>query len=90
MISAAHKKRKIAASPLFKFPLESLFWAFALLIRAVVAGTNSALVAPKPLRKDRRRSLLVMSGFGAASSDKDGSLLTDSLLLVTLLTDLPR
>ena len=52
-----------------------------------MAGTNSALVAPRPLRKDRRRSLLVMSGFGAASdSDKDGNLLTDLLLLVSLLT----
>lgn len=89
MISAAHRKRKIAASPLLNLPPESKLWAFVLLIKAVVAGTNSALVAPRPLRKDRRRSLLVMSGLGAAS-DKDGFSLTDSLLLVTLLTDLPR
>ena len=89
MISAAQRKRKIAASPLFNCPPESLLWAFVLLIKAVVAGTNSALVAPRPLRKDRRRSLLVISGLGVGS-DKDGSSLPDSLLLVTLLTILPR
>ena len=89
MISAAQRKLKIAASPLVNLPPKSRFWPFVLLIKAVVAGTNSALVAPRPLRKDRRRSLLVMSGLDAAS-DKDGSSLTDSLLLVTLFTDLPR
>lgn len=93
MISAAARNRKMDASPLVNCPPESLFWlelwAFVLLIKAVVAGTNSALVAPRPLRKDRRRSLLVMSGLGAAS-DKDDFSLTDSLLLVTVLTDLPR
>ena len=54
-----------------------------------MAGTNIALVAPRPLRKDRRRSLLDMSGLGVGS-DKDGSSLADSVLLVALLTVLPR
>jgi hypothetical protein len=61
----------------------------ALLIKAVVAGTNSALVAPRPLRKDLRRNRLVASGLDTGS-DKDGNLLDDSLLLVGLLTVLPR
>ena len=55
----------------------------------MVAGTNSALVAPRPVRKDRRRNRLVVSGFDAGS-DKDGTSLDDSLLLVCLLTVLPR
>ena len=57
----------------------------------MVAGTNNALVAPRPLRKDRRRSRLVVSGL-SAGSDKDGNSLTDSLLLVALalLTVLPQ
>ena len=54
-----------------------------------MAGTKSALVAPRPLRKDRRRNRLVVSGLGAGS-DKDVNSLADSLLLVGLLTVLPR
>jgi hypothetical protein len=54
-----------------------------------VAGANSTLVAPRPLRKDRRRNRLVASGLGAGS-DKDVNSLADSLLLVGLLTVLPR
>ena len=57
----------------------------------MVAGTNSALVAPRPLRKERRRSRLVVSGLGVGS-DTDGNSLAYSLLLVALalLTVLPR
>ena len=51
--------------------------------------TISALVAPRPVRKDRRRNRLVVSGFGAGS-DKDVNSLDDSLLLVGVLTVLPR
>lgn len=54
-----------------------------------MAGTNNALVAPRPLRKDRRRNRLVASGLDAAP-DKDGNSLDDSLLLVGFLTVLPR
>ena len=54
-----------------------------------MAGTSSALVAPRPRRKDRRRSRLVVSGLDAGS-DKDVSSLDDSLLLIGLLTVLPR
>ena len=93
MISAAARKRKIDASPAVNLPPESSlwfeFWPFAWLIKAVVAGTNSTLVAPRPLRKDRRRNRLVMSGLGAAS-DEDVNSLAGSLLLVGLLTVLPR
>jgi hypothetical protein len=89
MISAAHRKRKIDASLAVKLPPESLLWACELLIKAVVAGTNSAVVAPRPLRKDRRRNRPVMSGLGAAS-DEDGSSLAESLLLIGLITVLPR
>lgn len=54
-----------------------------------MAGTNSALVAPRPLRKDRRRNRLVASGLDAGPA-KDGNSLDDSLLLVGVLTVLPR
>jgi hypothetical protein len=54
-----------------------------------VAGTKSALVAPRPLRNDRRRNRLVVSGLDAGP-DKDVNSLADSLLLVGLLTVLPR
>ena len=54
-----------------------------------MAGTNSALVAPKPLRNDRRRNCLVASGLDAGP-DKDGNSLDDSLLLIGVLTFLPR
>jgi hypothetical protein len=54
-----------------------------------VAGTSSALVAPRPARKDRRRTRLVVSGLDAGP-DKDGNSLDDSLLLVGLVTILPR
>lgn len=53
-----------------------------------MAGTSSALVAPRPRRKDRRRNLLVESGLGAGS-DKDVNSADDSLLLVGLLTICP-
>jgi hypothetical protein len=88
MISAAHRKLKIAASPGVNLGRNWL-WAFELLIKTLVAGTKSALVAPRPLRNDRRRNRLVASGLGA-DSDKDGSSLDDSILLVGLFTVLPR
>ena len=54
-----------------------------------MAGTNSALVAPRPLRKDRRRNRLDVMGLDAGP-DTDCNSLDDSLLLVGLLTVLPR
>ena len=54
-----------------------------------MAGTNNALVAPRPLRNDRRRNRLAASGLDAGP-DEDGNSLDDSLLLVGVLTFLPR
>jgi hypothetical protein len=54
-----------------------------------VAGTSSALVAPRPLRKDRRRNRLDVIGLDAGP-DEDGNSLDDSLLLIGVLTLLPR
>ena len=54
-----------------------------------MAGTNNALVAPRPLRKDRRRNRLDVIALDAGPA-KDGNSLDDSLLLVALLTVLPR
>jgi hypothetical protein len=54
-----------------------------------VAGTSSALVAPRPLRKDRRRSRLDVIGLDVGPDKEDNSL-DDSLLLVGVLTFLPR
>ena len=85
MISAANRKRKIAASPWANCPPPSAPWAFAWLTKAVAAGSNNALVAPRPLRKDRRRNRLVRTWLDA-DSDLDGDSLDDSLLLVALLT----
>jgi hypothetical protein len=84
MISGANRKRKIAASPWVNCPPLSALWAFALLTKVVAAGSNNALIAPRPSRKDRRCNRLVRSWLDA-DSDSDG----DSLLLVALLTVLP-
>lgn len=54
-----------------------------------MAGTRNTLVAPRPLRKDRRRNRLVVSGLDAGP-DKDGNSLDNSLLLVGMLTVFPR
>ena len=54
-----------------------------------MAGTSSALVAPRPLRKDRRRSRLDVIGLDVGPDEEDNSL-DDSLLLVGVLTFLPR
>jgi hypothetical protein len=93
MISAANRKRKIAASPPLNRPPPLSFWvalwAFALLTNAVAAGNNNALVARRPLRKDRRCNRLVRSWL-QADSGMDGDSLDNSLLLVGLLTVLPR
>ena len=54
-----------------------------------MAGTSSALAAPRPLRKDRRRSRLDVIGLDVGP-DKDDNSFDDSLLLVGVLTFLPR
>ena len=54
-----------------------------------MAGSNNALVAARPLRKDRRCNRLVRSWLDT-DSDNDADSLDDSLLLVGLLTVLPR
>ena len=54
-----------------------------------MTGTNNALVAPRPLRKDRRRNRLVASGLDAGP-DEDANSVDDSLLLLGVLTFLPR
>ena len=59
MISAASRKRKIAASPWVNWPPLPALWALALLTKIALAGSNKALLAPRPSRKDRRRNRLV-------------------------------
>ena len=54
-----------------------------------MAGTSSALVAPRPARKDRRRNRLDVIGLDVGPDEEDNSL-DDSLLLVGVLTFLPR
>lgn len=58
------------------------------MINALVAGTNNALVAPRPLRNDRRRKCLDAVGLDAGP-DEDVNSLDGSLLLVGVLTFLP-
>src|SRR6516225_9046558 len=52
-ISAAARNRRMDASPRDSFPPESSSAALGLLANKALAGSNIALVAPRPLRKDR-------------------------------------
>src|SRR5260370_9631250 len=75
MISAAARKRKIAASPLVSEPLRSSAKSGTPLAMIPAPSVAAAPVTPRPFRKERRR--ILREGWAFTSSVADGCEVSD-------------